>query len=244
MNIPNTTGGLNRLLPTVLLALAVSLPAVAEDSWYQIELLLFLNPAPGEGAGVFEPIPQTGGSIPLQMPREADAPYALLPKAERELNAHRLQLNRSGRYESLLHLAWRQPVGNEGSADTLSFRIPAPRADGLDEPARLQGTLRLSRGRFLHADLDASYLPAQLISAPPPSSQISEITVAPPPYVYRLKEKRRMRSEELHYLDSPGLGALIIARPVKPEGEAMNDPSAGQTEPPPEAGTKAPIEPN
>ena len=243
MNIFNNTARPARLIPA-LLALAFSAPAFAA-SWYQIELLLFLNPAPGAGATESQPVyPQSENTVPLQVPRKAGLPYALLPKAERELNAHRLQLNRSGRYESLLHLAWRQPVGSERGADTLSFRIPAYGSDGLDGPARLLGTLRMSRGRFLHADLDVSYLtpqPAAITSAAPGRNGYTDM---PRPTVYRFKEKRRMRRNELHYLDSPGLGALIVARRYNPNGTTEQDETEERAESASDRDETKTIEPN
>lgn len=239
--------GLPTRLLAALLALALNQTASAAERWYQIELLLFLNPAPGETAREFEPIyPELDTTIVLQQPREQDAPYALLPREGLELTAHRLQMNRSGRYETLLHLAWRQPVADERQAQTLSFRLPAPADAGLDDNAFLKGTLRMSRGRYLHADLDASYLP------PRPRGPISpaapgavDTPLVSSPMVYRLVERRRMRSDELHYLDSPGLGALIIARPYRAEGAEPEEATADQeAENPEEAAGQVPPEPN
>ncbi len=38
----------------------------------------------------------------------------------------------------------------------------------------------------------------------------------PAPPVFRLHQSRRMRSRELHYLDHPVLGMLVVARPFTP----------------------------
>jgi hypothetical protein len=39
---------------------------------------------------------------------------------------------------------------------------------------------------------------------------------------YPIKSHRRMRSRELHYLDHPMVGILVMAMPVKRNKEAMN----------------------
>jgi len=212
-----------------LLALLIASPMIAAGSnWYQIELLLFLNPAPSDGLGARSGVlPSTDDAIPLQLPRQAGAPYSLLPSTARQLNAHRLQLNRTGRYQSLLHLAWRQPVATTGRADTLSLRLPPPGTGGLQGPAKLNGTLRITRGRFLHVDLDVNYLPPQ--SAPMKTTASGDgvtDTKTFSPRVYRLTTKRRMRRDELHYLDSPGLGALIIAQRYNPGGGPTTEPQS------------------
>jgi hypothetical protein len=234
MNTSKTLVAFARLLP--LIALALGVPTPAAGGWYKIELLVFLNPAPGEGAGEVAPaLPLSADTVPLQLPRDPDAAYALLPKSALELNAHRLQLNRSGRYESLLHLAWRQPVTDERHADTLTLELPSG-----------AGTLRMSRGRFLHADLDVRYQPPQPpapMAATVPGSGYSGFNQ---PKVYRLNVKRRMRRDELHYLDSPGLGALIIAHRYQRQGETVDDDAADEQAAPAveQEGGKAAMEPN
>ena len=58
----------------------------------------------------------------------------------------------------------------------------------------VDGTVALLAGRFLH--LDADLVATQLDSAGALTS-------------YRLHEKRRLRRDELHHLDSPKLGVLV-----------------------------------
>lgn len=59
--------------------------------------------------------------------------------------------------------------------------------------ARVSGLVRVSRGRFLHLDTDLLLADATPV---------------------RIRLHRRMRSDELHYVDHPRLGILIQARPV------------------------------
>ena len=111
-----------------LLLCGLLVPLGAWARWYQVELLVFLNKDPtaigtdhwGDNPGG----PNLDDALSLHGPRAADRPFALLPPARRKLNAHRRSLDRSGRYETLLHLAWRQPVTGERGARTLSFQLP------------------------------------------------------------------------------------------------------------------------
>jgi hypothetical protein len=56
----------------------------------------------------------------------------------------------------------------------------------------VEGTVKVSVERYLHVDLDL------LLGSG-----------------YRMRSHRRMRSKELHYLDHPKMGALVLISPVK-----------------------------
>jgi len=102
------------------------------------------------------------------------------------------------------HLAWRQKPGGRDS-DTWYWM-----GNG-----RLSGLIRVSRGRFLHLDTDLVLIDSN--SGQP----------------YRIKLHRRMRSDELHYVDHPRLGILIRARPQRaasPAGDAAGT-SSGEPKP-------------
>ena len=83
----------------------------------------------------------------------------------------------------------------------------------------LDGYIKIILSRYLHADFDLVYttgLPLQ--ETPAGSSANSDspsLTTPIEPVIYRLQEIRKMRSKELHYLDHPVLGALILATPVE-----------------------------
>lgn len=210
--------------PLILIALlaliGLATPAGAA-TWYKIELLLFIN----QDTQDFVPVIAQGeidrtdleNAWPLQ---GGGAPYPLLNANLRSLNAHRLQLDRSGRYEALAHYAWTQPVSRKSPA--LSFQVPAPNAASYGPPV-LQGSIRMTKGRFLHADLDVVYRERDLNN---PAGQAS---YQEPAYrLFRMQQKRRMRSKELHYLDSARIGALIIAKPLRRKKPAADAGEKGE----------------
>jgi len=82
---------------------------------------------------------------------------------------------------------------------------------------RLSGLIRISRGRYLHLDTDLVLLDRN--SSRP----------------YRIKLHRRMRSDELHYVDHPKLGILIRARPQRSAAPSNDAGGASSGEPKPAA---------
>jgi len=107
-------------------------------------------------------------------------PVNLLPAETRKLSPTAYSLQKKGR-PIMLHISWRQPVGKWKSPDWHWIQTD-----------RLQGLLRVTRGRFLHLDVDLLLLDATTGQQ------------------YRIVAQRKMRSGELHHLDHPKLG--IIAR--------------------------------
>jgi hypothetical protein len=286
------------LLPTVLPSLLAGLlwmgqagaeEAVEEPRWYQVELIVFAHRNAEaldserwpDIAGVTLPANLRRLSLPFTAPPAAQTPTTIEPVAEPEpfliLNDADLQLKdmaaklaRSKRFETLLHVAWRQPtLADEQTQPILLHdgmtapytevelaalqsqaavenveQPPAadpagtvPAAEGNAEmgpPAhRLVGTVRLSVARYLHLDADLLYrLPVtQKAAVPVPDLDLWYDRPYPtlrepqgPAYVleewqavrgFRLSESRRMRSKEIHYLDHPFFGVVVLVTPLE-----------------------------
>lgn len=122
-------------------------------------------------------------------------------------------------------------VGNDsGFASTLSPRITIARDPS---KAALDGTVRVHRARYLHVEADLLYYrPVDADSRPaapaandsssglvldsPDTALIEQLLAGDDrvPRLFRLTERRRMRSRELHYLDHPLFGVLVAAWPL------------------------------
>ncbi|MFP4146614.1 MAG: peptidoglycan binding protein CsiV [Halorhodospira sp.] len=150
---------------------------------------------------------------------EADAPrFYCLPEARRRLSSHRQALQRSEAYQPLYHLAWLQPGQDRDKA--VAVPIPYhwhPPRQGLSEAAEpsppqyrppLYGLIRIYRDRYLHAVVDLRLHRRAIEEDPSPEALVR----AP---LHRLITQRRMRSGELHYLDHPALGVLIVIHPAE-----------------------------
>ena len=87
--------------------------------------------------------------------------------------------------------------------------------------------VRLYRSRYLHLEADLVYHRP----APPGATQVAgaastqDELAAPVPTLFRMTTSRRMRSRELHYLDHPLFGLIVLVTPFE---------STPVEEPPPE----------
>jgi hypothetical protein len=97
-------------------------------------------------------------------------------------------------------------------------------AAGTPPPHTLDGTFTLWQGRFLHADVDLgyrrTYVPPPPAATAPPAAGAAQAAAPPagpePVTLYvRMTESRRLRSDELHYLDHPLFGVLMTVSPYE-----------------------------
>lgn len=146
-----------------------------------------------------------------------------MPIAYQQLPDEQLQLEEiyqkliatKGRLEPLVHMAWRQQVEPPESAQTLYLLLPTDEAEqtpGLpdqSELSQLEGRIKISVKRYLHVDFD---LVLRRLTTPTTTNEATLTALSPSYQAYRMQAHRRMRSKELHYIDHPLMGILIIAR--------------------------------
>lgn len=186
--------------------------------------------APGDAAGA------TGNAD--DQPEEPVFRFMPLPEEELELGDLYRRLGNTDGYEPLLHVAWQQPGYAPDAARPLNLSRLAELPDGL------QGEARLYRSRFLHLQLDLELWsePRGALSAPQTAtpaplfpdrgrSDAGEPLEALAPDVYRLSERRKLRSGELHYYDHPRYGVLAKVTPVAVEEEPAGESGPDTGEP-------------
>ena len=199
--------------PVILIVLlsAATLTASAQQATpvlqsYDVELLIFrqLHPSasPEEwgmeaaAAGQRLAIPEDEPT-PFTSSEPAPATTATFPAlapSKFKLTATADTLRRSRNYQPLAHFGWTQPGYPRGDAKYLPINALVPAGSGL------VGQVALSRGRYLHLTLDLVY------DAP-------GATAGEPTQRFVLRQSRRMRSNERHYLDSPRFGVIAIVTP-------------------------------
>lgn len=108
----------------------------------------------------------------------------------KQLNGTYGALKRSRDYRPLLHLSWIQRVGK----NSLSQPVQIHQAGGQAGDDLLDGFVRIQRGNYLHLLVDLEYAPGSV--------------------TYRLKEKRRLKLNEVHYLDHPKFGVIAKVSPL------------------------------
>ncbi|MET0534181.1 MAG: CsiV family protein, partial [Steroidobacter sp.] len=171
---------------------------------YDVELLIFRNlsgketqeswgiEANGTSQGLS--ITDEDGTIEAPAATAPTATFPALPAAKMKLTALEDTMRRSRAYQPLAHIGWTQPGFARNAAKYLSVNSLAPGAAGL------QGQIALSRGRYLHLTLDLVY--------------DSMNAAGDTPQKYVLRQTRRMRSNERHYIDSPKLGVIAVITPT------------------------------
>ena len=190
---------MNRKIKYAALAflLCAALPAHAER--YRVDLIVFADKT---GVGDEAPRPAqppdlTRSFEPTDSAKLRAAGIELLPDENFGLLNEWKKLSNSQRQQPLLRLAWVQKDPPAERGFSLRLRSGGPVAASAGNPGppiyTVDGTVALLLGRFLHLDADLIY------------SQTDQTGALGS---YRLKERRRMRRNELHHLDSPRLGLL------------------------------------
>ncbi|MCK4865224.1 MAG: hypothetical protein KAT06_07315 [Gammaproteobacteria bacterium] len=173
--------------------------------------------------------------------------YKLLKANTYQLTDKVEKISESKTQRVIFHTAWRQPGLDKKQALPIYFKreVPAPPVvedlsssdqntedgslDAKSNPSVLEGVLRVTLARYLHFEAELTLkgkIPEIEYSNNPFSvlDNQSELSVMDKQGVIHLKQKRRrIRSKELHYLDHPVLGILILITPYeKPENLAAN----------------------
>jgi len=111
-------------------------------------------------------------------------------------------------------LSFRNDLGSNNDATNFSDSQFTPDNQTSLIPVKLkqlEGTIKISIGRYLHVWTDLVYRrPTNNPALIDNNSRYTDLNT------YRHQDHRRMRSKELHYIDNPNFGILIYALPVKP----------------------------
>lgn len=179
-----------KIFARLCFTLTLCLPLVAQAETYRVDLIVFVdkNTAGEEGRKPAPPNLQRA----LELSDAAglrDAGITVLDDDRFALNDAWSRLRSSKRYQPVIRIAWLQnnPPNDKGPALHLTWGAAD---DGISP---VDGTVSLLAGHYLHLDAHLLYTQSGLS--------------------YRLNEKRLMRRDELHHLDSPKLG--ILARVTK-----------------------------
>ncbi|NNJ98273.1 MAG: hypothetical protein HKP12_14060, partial [Gammaproteobacteria bacterium] len=130
------------------------------------------------------------------------------------LGKYAKKLRSNKRYNVLVHKAWRQPGLSHKDAVDIAIDSRPTRAGTASAAKTLQsnsihGTVKIVLARYLHIYTD-------LIYRQPLTTQTSAWggTYSKQYKEFPVNFHRRMRSKELHYIDHPLVGILVMAMPV------------------------------
>lgn len=207
------TSPVHLVLPTLL---AVWLPmlsglvcAAEPPNLYDVEVIVFARRSSEDGERMGKPEAGTlraSGAFPEDQ-------FTELSQENYTLSRIRDGLSPAAGYTVLFHRAWRQlAYDGKHAVDYPVHSIATGRNS-------VEGTVTLSRNRFLHLDIDLMLMQADGTA---PALHSDGPGSAP---VYRLSEKRRIRSSEIHYFDHPRIGVIARVTPYNTPGQ----PEAGDT---------------
>jgi hypothetical protein len=195
-----------KLIVGILLLCALPTAQSADTDWYAIEVVVFENAGPDSSDGELWTDETLNGDI-----ADAVVPESR-PSDDSPINPLVERLRADPRYKVLYHNRWLQDAAARSS--TAPARITnAPITDSLYPPSpaeQLDGFVRLHRARFLQVEADLAFRPAESTAPLPTSQPGMPATGVPLHPAYVLHEKRRVKFDEIHYIDHPKFGMLIM----------------------------------
>lgn len=163
-------------------------------------------------------------------PVERTPEILALPRNKLRLNNIAKALDNDSGYRLLAFTGWQNPFPDGYRTVPLVVDLAADE----DGEQRIQGSLQIERRRYLHVEaslFDTRLREPALDVAPVPRMPIASGLIRPLPRhlapdspAFRetatwLRQNRRMRSEEVHYLDAPTFGLVVYFHPITEEEE-------------------------
>lgn len=219
----------------LLTSLSSSAQALDEARWYDVELIIFTHNSTGAGSTEQwsdDPgSPDLEGALRLSSPAasQVETPivaeeiglpttrYTPLPEnAWRLTNELRRLKKTHGRVMPLIHRAWRQQVRSRRNTPPL-YLVSSDQI--ASETAVIEGAVQVSVQRYLHLNFDLILREARDISRAGDAGAYGQQSIYKN---YRITNHRKMRSGELHFIDHPKVGVLILVSKYQvPEVETL-----------------------
>jgi hypothetical protein len=182
----------------LILMLAVTLPvSAAQPQAYDVEIVIFSHKSPATQGEKWSG-PVKDNASPGFFP---DNNFTELDGSVYQLNNLSYGLRHSSGYAVLFHKAWRQVAYDRNRA--VAYPVHSSANTGRYS---IEGTVKLVRERYLHLDVDL------LMSTQGDSGAR-----------FQLREKRRIKSNTVHYFDHPRFGIIANVTPyLSPEAALEN----------------------
>lgn len=185
------------LLPTLAMAKESSTAANASPSRvYEIEVMVFQNIQNElEGNELW-----TNERINMEL-KDIDKAIGVtaLPREDSDLMKAHEKLDTDSSYRVLVHKQWIQNADPQSSARLVRLA---------SDDGELDGTFKFFISRFLHVNLNLIFLQSESKSIFQGAEDDSQQAA------YQLRERRRIRSNEIQYFDHPKFGALVQIKQV------------------------------
>lgn len=213
------------------------------DDYYRAEFVILeriVDPAAVEermGDREVEPPVQTDETLwVVDRGGNVQTTLDLAPRRDLYLNSAAQRLENSGNYRVLISAGWYEAFPPDYEGDPLRIEV----GDWIDsaQQREIEGHITIDRQRYLHVDVHLNHWQQGTNSfagrsSPAPAGgeeqqeetqgdgfvslqpQTTRPASRPLELVTWIRETRRMRSEEVHFLDSPTIGVLVFFRKVE-----------------------------
>lgn len=206
-----------RCLPVLLVLFAGPATVAAASQLYDVEIIIFTHNTRSDQGEVWQQPDAATARAPGEFRQNR---FTGLSSSSYRLKPVRYSLQQGGEYTVIYHRAWRQLAYSPSRA--VDYRVNAL-AD--DKRNSVEGSVRLVRGRYLH--LDMNLLLKEVATQPP--GHYTDGPVAMP--AYRLTEKRRIKTSDLHYFDHPRFGVLALVTAHRTPVQTVDENAVEQTGP-------------
>jgi len=210
---------INKILIFIFLQ-SLSTALYADETGYEVELIIFEDARARYLRSEDWSYNDMLNNIKETKPKavKADPEYKQLEWQGAKLGSNLERLQKNSNYRVLTHKRWKQTGLDREHAFNISINSSMletdPEKDSSEETNSTQieesfikGNVKLIMSRYLHFNINLQYIRPQ-------NSQNNEIPEAQN-MVLPVVNERRMRSREVHYIDHPLVGVVVLATPYK-----------------------------
>lgn len=213
-----------KLLNTIVIALLLPVFAAGAEpvDIYQVEILVFryVNHTTSLDNWQTPSYLSTVNAIDLVLPEfsaEEQAPnYSLLPLEKMILNSEEEKLQNNPDFEVLTHLAWTQPISDVWHAKPVHISGGQNYTFAGELSNEIDGTITLSSGKFINLETDLYFTEPTSRLILKQRQSYRQFSRLPQIMSYHMAQKRRMKIDELNYIDNPNFGMLLKIAKLEP----------------------------
>ncbi|MEX2474108.1 CsiV family protein [Marinobacter sp.] len=214
-----------KALITATTALLMLVPLLAQaqsqrDNYYRAEIVIVERIVKPENVRerMASRVPETIDGISQRMTvvREdgsIDSSLSLAPDNELHLRSAAQRLENSGRYRVLMSAGWYQSYPPDYEGQPMRVEIGDWLADAGHR--EVEGHITIDRQRYLHVGVHLNHWQPSESSVYPIQEQGPAALASRAELLTWIRETRRMRSEEVHFLDSPTIGVLVFFKRIE-----------------------------
>jgi hypothetical protein len=178
------------LISLIILIYSCVLQAKSEK-WYHVEVIVFETKKDKQ---TVENLPIDPGkpslSDVINLSTDLNSPVSLLPENKLALYSAKQKIKKN--YHLVMHKGWRQQIAD---SHVQKIHLTGGKQLGADNQYEVDGTVLLSLNRYLQAQ--------------------SDLLLRKSNQTIRLKDSSRLRLDEIHYIDHPLYGVIIMVTPEK-----------------------------